>query len=62
MNQAVMLLGLVAIADLAVIVHLRKRRIRIAMCQRMMKCLRTALRRESREDSMPPSNDLVPAS
>jgi hypothetical protein len=63
MNQAAaMLLGLVAIADLALIAHLRERRIRMAMCQRMMQCLRTALLRESSEDSMPPSNDLVPAS
>ena len=63
MNQAAaMLLGLVAMADLALVAHLRERRIRMATCQRMMKCLRTAFLSESSENSNPPSNDLAPAS
>jgi len=54
--------GLIAIADLALIAHLRKRRIQMATCQRMMKCLRMALLRESSEDLMSANPDLAPAS
>ena len=45
MNVDAMVLALVAIADMAFIVHLRRRRYRRKRNERMMACLRVAIHR-----------------
>jgi hypothetical protein len=62
MNMDAVVLALLAIADLALIVHLRQRHGRRAQMERMMASLRMAVRRENVVEALPPKHPLLPAS
>ena len=59
MNPDALLLALLAIADLAVIVHLRQRHGRRVQMDRVMSSLCMAVRRENGVEALPAKNPLL---
>jgi len=59
MNPDALLLALLAIADLALIVHLRQRHGRRVQMERVMSSLSMAIRRENDPDAVPAKNPLL---
>jgi hypothetical protein len=51
MNVDALVLALVAIADMAFLVHLRRRRSRLERQERMMTCLRIAIHRANQAET-----------
>jgi hypothetical protein len=62
MNPDALLLALLAIADLAFIVHLRRRHGRHARMERMMASLQMAVRRANGADELPAKRSFLRAS
>ena len=62
MNTDALLLVLLAVADLALIVHLRKRHARRVKMERMMASLRMAVRRANGVEDLPVRRRLLRAS
>jgi hypothetical protein len=59
MNIDALVLALLAIMDLAVIVHLRQRHARRLRIDRVMSSLCMAVRRENDVEALPPKNPLL---
>ena len=49
-----MFLGVLAVADLALMAYMRDRRLQAARADKMMKCLKTALLRGDEDDELVP--------
>ena len=62
MNPDALVLALLAIADLALIVHLRQRHGRRVQMERVMSSLCMAVRRENDLEALPAKNPLLRAS
>jgi hypothetical protein len=62
MNPDALLLALLALVDLALIVHLRQRHSRRLQMERVMSSLSMAVRRENDVDALPVRNPLLRAS
>lgn len=62
MNMDAVVLALLAVADFALIVHLRQRQGQRARLERMMASLCMAVRRENVLEALPPEQPLLPAS
>jgi hypothetical protein len=62
MNPDALVLALLAIVDLSVIVHLRKRHGQRIQMERVMTSLCMAVRRENDVEALPPKNPLLRAS
>lgn len=62
MNPDAIVLAMLAIGDLALILHLRQRHEQRARVERVMASLRMAVRRENAIDAPPAGHPLLPAS
>ena len=62
MNPDALVLALLAIVDLAVIVHLRQRHEKRVQMERVMSSLCMAVRRDNDVEALPPKNPLLRAS
>ena len=62
MNIDALVLGLIAMADIALIVHLRRRNARRVQTERMMTSLRLAVRRANKVESLRGNRQLMRAS
>ncbi|MCX6630344.1 MAG: hypothetical protein NTW28_22220 [Candidatus Solibacter sp.] len=62
MNTDALVLALLAIGDLALIVHLRQRHAQRVRMERVMTSLRTAVRRANDVEALPAEHPLLPAS
>ena len=62
MNPDALVLAILAVADFALIVHLRQRHEKRAQMERVMSSLCMAVRRENDVEAIPPRNPLLRAS
>ena len=62
MNPDALVLAILAIADFALIVHLRQRHEKRSQMERVMSSLCMAVRRENDVEAIPPRNPLLRAS
>jgi hypothetical protein len=62
MNPDAIVLAMLAVGDLALIVHLRQRQARQVQMERMMASLRMAVRRENGVETLPAKRPLLRAS